>query len=175
MGNEAPEAPRAVVRVQVAPTDAWQVRCTDYVPADDRAASRPVRVLEDRWPIAVPRPWRLVVPGKVEPVPTLEVVPAEVGAPQRSLPLEVDLLEPLLADVADRDPAAVEREAPWVPEAEREDLVPPGPADERVAAGHAIGLAPVFVRVDPQQLSKQLALVLGVLGRVVGSDPVSGP
>jgi hypothetical protein len=33
----------------------------------------------------------------------------------------------------------------------------------------------VFVRVDPQQLSKQLALVLGVLGRVAGAAPVSRP
>ena len=53
------------------------------------------------------------------------------------MPLVIDLLVTVLADVADQDPSTVEREAKRVPQAERVDLIPPGLAHERVARGHA--------------------------------------
>jgi hypothetical protein len=64
----------------------------------------------------------------------LEVVPAEVGPAQAPAALVVDLLELVLSDVSDRDPAAVEREPVGVSQAEGKDLVPARLADKRVAA-----------------------------------------
>ena len=109
----------------------------------------------------------------------LEVVPAEVGAVKSAAAFEVDLLPETLPDVADQDPAVVEREPERVAQAECVDLVPAALADEWVAAGRRVGLRAVLVGVDSQELAQQLVLVLSVLVRVARAAAVysrpSGP
>ena len=121
-------------------------------------------------------PRRLVVARVVEAVETLEVVPAEVGAAQGALSLVIDLLVAVLADVADQDPSAIEREAKRVAQAERVDLIAAGLAHERVAARDACRLLrPCLCGSIRKSFPSRLALVLGVLVRVPGAAPVPRP
>ena len=119
-------------------------------------------------------PRGIVVAGEVEPVPPLEVVPAEVRAAKRLAALEVDLLPAVLADVADHDAPLVEGEPERVSQAERVDLVAAGLADVRVALRDAVRLLALSVRVDPQQLAEQDVAVLRVLVRVAAAAAVPG-
>ncbi len=105
----------------------------------------------------------------------LEVVPAEVGAVKSAAAFEVDLLPEALPDVADQDPAVVEREPERVAQAECVDLVSAALADEWVAAGRPVGLRAVLVGVDSQELAQQLVLVLSVLVRVARAAAVARP
>src|SRR5262249_62052762 len=88
----------------------------------------------------------------------LEGVPAEVGTARRAHGRVVELLELVLADVADRDPwlrAAdlVEGEAERVAQAVAVDLVAAGLADERVAGGDRVRPAAARGGVHPQELA----------------------
>jgi hypothetical protein len=132
--DEAAELARAEVRIQVAAAEASQRPVADDVAADDRAAAPGMRILEDRRLVVVSGSGCLVVARKPKAMVALEVVPAEVGAAKAPAPLIIDLLEPILADVPDQDPAAVEREPVGIAQSERVDLVLAGPADERVAS-----------------------------------------
>src|SRR5215211_4166300 len=98
----------------------------------------------------------------------LEGAPAEVPAAAGAH--EVDLLDLVLADVADRQVAvaAVEREPPRVAQPVGVDLVArAGPPDEGVRARYAVGARSGRARVDPQDLAEQRAEVLRVAARAV--------
>src|SRR5581483_3937578 len=161
VGHEAPDLALVEVGVEVAAPEAGQGAAVDDEAAGDRAAAeglavRPrVRVLEDRRPVA----------GGARPAHVMAALverPAEVrspGAPQAQV---IHLLEAVLADVRDRDPAPVEGEAEGVAQAHREDRVAPGAPDERVAARDRVGVPAAPVRVDAKQLAEQARPVLGV-------------
>src|SRR6185503_20523054 len=104
--GQAADVALVEVRVDVAPAQRAERVIADHHAAGDRASAAPavrlvVRVLEDRGAVAVLGPRGIVVAGEVEPVPPLEVVPAEVRAAKRLAALEVNLLPAVLADVAD--------------------------------------------------------------------------
>ena len=91
---------RAEVAVDVAVEERAQPRVADDVAADDRAGRAGDAVDLDRLHgLARGRGMRARERGEA-----LEVVPAEVGAVGRRQRQVVDLLEAVLADVADRDP-----------------------------------------------------------------------
>ena len=107
---------------------------------------------------------------------SLEGRPAEVRASRLGDRQVVDLLVAVVADIADCDRLRppVEGEAPRVPQAVGPDLVPSGPADERVVGRDRVGRGAVRRRVDSQQLAEQEIEVLRVLGRVPGRPTVPG-
>ena len=137
VGDEAAQLALAEVGVDVAPCRERQAAVADDVAADDRAAAAAaVRVGEDRLDRAARVGGAAVfvlVGGEA-----LEGVPAEVGAARRGDGRVVELLELVLADVADRDPRLrgadrVEGEAEGVAQAVAVDLVAARLADEGVA------------------------------------------
>src|SRR6185437_16106052 len=105
VGGEGAELALAVVGVDVAAAEGGGGRVGDDVAADHRAtAIAGVGVGEDRFGRAagVGRPRVFVGVGGA----ALEGVPAEVRAAGRGDRRVVDLLEAVLADVADREPRA---------------------------------------------------------------------
>ena len=93
----------AVVGVDVAAVEGGQGAVGDDVAADHRAAAGArVGVGEDRLASSRPDP---ACPSLLRrTAEALDRVPAEVGAAGRGDGRVVDLLEAVLADVADRDP-----------------------------------------------------------------------
>ena len=101
--DEGSQLPLAEVGVDVVAPKRAEPGIADDVAADDRAAAvAAVGVGEDRFdgPARVRRAAVFVPVGGV----ALERVPAEVGARRGGDGGVVELLEPVLADVADRDP-----------------------------------------------------------------------
>src|SRR4029078_3825388 len=142
------------------PAPEWAVG--DEVPAGDRAEARAVRVLEHREDGAR-RAAALVAVAALEGVPA-EVVAAAPLPPSRAAGDEVDLLDLVLADVADDEGAgsAVEREAPRIPQPIRVDLREGAGAPAEGIVGRD-RVAAVRLWVDPDQLGEHPAQVLAVL------------
>src|SRR5262249_52972698 len=136
VGDEAAELALAEVGVDVALIEGAQVAVTDHVAADDRAATTAaVGVGEDRLDSAAGIRGAAVF--FLIWSEALEGVPAEVGAAGAGGRRVVELLEAVLADVADRDSRllgadGVEGEAEGVAEAVGIDLVAARLADEGV-------------------------------------------
>src|SRR5439155_6874765 len=112
MGHQAAERTCAQVGVDVAASQTRERGVADDVAADDRA-TRAVRIRVDRPRVVAAAKLGVAVEG----VTALEPVPAEVRPAQRAVGLVVDLLGGVLADIADRDPAAVEGKAVRVAQA----------------------------------------------------------
>ena len=93
--------------------------------------------------------------------------PAEVQA-TLALGLDVDLLDLVLADVADPEVAglAVEAGPPRIPQAVAPDLLAAAALGERIALGDRIRTA--LVDVDAQDVAEQVVLVLAIAERVAG-------
>src|SRR4051812_904086 len=178
-GEEAAQLPREEVGVDVAAAKSRGAGTGDDVPADDRAAVvAAVAVGEDRLDGAARIRGAAVFVAVLGEA--LEGVPAEVRAAGRGDRRVVELLELVLADVADRDPrllrrGGVEGEAEGVAQPVAVDLIAAGLADERVVGRRRVGLAAGGARVDPQQLPQQHVLALGVVGRVAARAAVSRP
>src|SRR5215218_33526 len=125
--EEAAQLSLAEVRVDIAPAQRTEARILDRVAADDRAAAgAAVRVGEDRLDGAAGVGGAAVLVAVRREA--LERVPAEVGAGGGRDGGVVELLELVLADVADRDPGLsgarrVEGEAEGVAETVAVDLV----------------------------------------------------
>ena len=121
-----------------------------------------MRVLEDRQHQAA-----VVAAARgVEALRPLHPPPAVVLAAAARGGLEVDLLDGVLADVADVEVAraAVEAEAPGVAQAGRPDLGRAAAPGERIVRRDRVRR--LGVDVDPQQLAEQRVLVLAVVLRV---------
>ena len=117
--------------------------------------------------------------GRVVAVEPLHHAPAPVQAapgPGGGADGPIDLLVPVLADVADPQVAvgAVEREPPRVPEAALPDLVEAGPADVRVGRGdRVVAGRGGAVDVDPQHLAEQGGRALGAVAWVAAGSAVA--
>ena len=160
VGDEAAQLALAEVGVDVALIESAQAAVADDVAADDRAAAAAaVGVGEDRFGRTAGVRGVTVFFGVGSEA--LERVPAEVGAARGRDGRVVELLELVLADVADRDPRLrgadrVEGEAEGVAQAVAVDLVAAALADERVASsGPSRAGRRTRPRIDPQQLAEQ--------------------
>ena len=170
--HEAVEISGAVVAVDVAAVEGRKRAVADDVAAGDGAGAPVVAVFEDR---------RDRVRGGlvlVEAVGSLKGRPAEVGPLGLALLPVVDLLEGVLADVADRDRAGlgVEAEAPRISQPVGVDLRPGarGPVDERVVWRDGVGRAAApGGRPDAEQLAEQRVEVLARSARIVLLAPVA--
>src|SRR6266480_1675567 len=87
--------------------------------------------------------------------------------------LDVDLLPRALSNVADVQKAsrAIEREAPWVPQPDRPDLLRATARREWIACRDPIRVA--AVHVDPQQLAQQGIGALRAVLRVAAQAAVT--
>src|SRR5829696_7255217 len=156
------DAPAADVAEDVAAVEGRHRAVADHHAAGDGAVAPAVEALDDRPHVAGRRLARRI------PAAALERAPAEVLAAAAAH--EVDLLDLVLADVADRQVAvaAVEREAPGVAQAVGVDLAAGARAPaERVPARDRVRTAPGLPRVDPEDLPEQRAEVLRVAPRAV--------
>ena len=157
----------AEVAVDVPAPKIRQRRVADDDTARDRAGRAFMRVLEHREHRI--RRGRAAVGERA-----LVRVPAEVEPAGERRADEVDLLHPILPDIADHEVTGlpVELEPPRVSQPVGEDLRPlAGLADERVAGWNRVGVA--AERIDPQHLPEQRVEVLGVAGRVAGASAVA--
>src|SRR5438874_1399978 len=139
----------AVVAVEIAAVEPGQARVAHHVAADQRAEAVLVGGRDLR------RDGSGGIPGAVA-MEALEHAPPVVRAAAGAAGLEVDLLELVLADIADRQVARppVEAEAVWVPEPVDPDLRPgPRPPHERVVPRRAVAAA--GERLDPDQLAEE--------------------
>src|SRR4029077_13736501 len=141
---------------------AREARVADYVAAGDRAVAAVVRVFEHRLHVAADAQARVLAP---RPLPR---APAEVDPACISPRAEVDLLDVVLTDVADRDVAGapIEREAPRVAQPVGVDrrLHTRAP-DERVVTRDRVRPPAGRPRIDPQDLPEQRPEVLSVADR----------
>src|SRR5881394_2369282 len=162
VGNEAAQLALAEVGVDVAFVERGEMLVGDHVTTDERAAAAAfVRVGEDR----LDGPARIVgaaifvfVGGE-----SLECVPAEVGALRRGDGGVVDLLEAVLADVADHEPRVSRVRHPV--EGETEGIAQAGAVDRRLGVGLA--------RVDPEQLAERAMGILRIVGRIAARAAVA--
>ena len=156
--------PLAEVAEHVAPGQPRQLPVADDDAAGDRAPALAVAARDDGRHVA-----GRALPRRVARA-ALERTPAEVGAAALAAAHEVDLLDLVLADVADRQVAraAVEGEAPGVAQAVAVDLPARAVAThERVVGGDAVRPPAGGGGVDAQDLAEQAAEVLGVAARAV--------
>src|SRR6266550_5039380 len=87
--------------------------------------------------------------------------------------LDVDLLPRALSNVADVQKAsrAIEREAPWVPQPDRPDLLRATARREWIACRDPIRVA--AVHVDSQQFAEQRVRVLGAVLWIAPRAPIA--
>jgi hypothetical protein len=169
-----PDVRVAVVAVDVATEEARDFLVADDIAAGDRAASRAVRVLQDRHDGI----QRRRVTRRVD-VTALVAVPAEVDA---SAPADVDrliveLLVLVLADVPNvqRVGHPVEREPPRVAKPVRPDLRKRTClSGERVVRRNRVRVRPRLARIDAQKLSEKDVEALGVVQLIAPTPAVAG-
>src|SRR6476659_5992993 len=161
VGDEAAQLSLAEIGIDVAFVERRQVPVGDHVAADDRAAAAAaVRVGEDR----LDRAARVGGAAVRAPIggEALERVPAEIGAVGYRHGRVVELLEAILADVADRDSGLLRRHRV---EGEAERIAQAIAVDLRLGAGPP--------RVDSQQLAEQLVAALRVVWRIAARAAVA--
>src|SRR5205814_6889537 len=125
--DERPHAARAVVSEEVEAEHRRDFLPAVYVAAADRAVAAGMRILRDRLDVAREAAAAICMRS-------LEDRPAIVLAALARARPDVDLLQCVLADVADvqRTGGAVEAEAPWIAQAVGPDLAPRCRGEARV-------------------------------------------
>ena len=161
-GIDGPDGARAVVAEQVRPVERGRLGAAVDVATGDRAALLARGCT--RSP-ASSAPWSQ--PAERVAARTLHDRPAEVQAALAGLALDVDLLDLVLADVADPEVPGLRVEArpPRVAQAVVPELLA-GPPPFRNGLSFGMAYGPSLVHVDAQDAAEQVVCVLAVAERV---------
>ena len=143
----------APIAVEITIEERRQIRIVNDIAADDRTGStrlfNAVRIGQDRG-------FRRIGAGtgRVERDVAFVFRPAEIRARDIRRAQVIDFLAPLLADIAEDEVAAIEREAPGLAQAIGIDFVAAMLADIRIGSRNVIGFSPGGQRFDPQDLAE---------------------